>query len=288
MSIPTRDVKSFFRPTVAPSARKHHAHARWGIRSRLSAREDWVIGLIGIGTVILIWCALVYSGLVQTIYLPTPGMIWRGLVEYHVERNWLFPAIGRSAWRVARGLALVLLIGIPIGVLMGAFSEVDAFFRKIVNGAKAVPVTALVGLVTLWFGIYDMGKVAYLVLGAIFYMIILVKNAVAGVNEEYVRVALDIGANRWQIIWRVLLPGALPQIWDAIAVCIGIMWTYIILAEILNSNVENLGVGYLLSLGARLGGNSSGKMFGMLIVVGLISTLTDYLLNLVRRRFFNW
>jgi len=119
-------------------------------------------------------------------------------------------------------------------------------------------------------------------------MIILVKNAVANVNEEYVRVALDIGANRWQIIRRVLLPGALPQIWDAVAVCLGIMWTYIILAEIINSSEANLGVGYLLQTGARLGGNSSGKVFGMLIVVALISTLTDYAMQLIRRRFINW
>ena len=63
-----------------------------------------------------------------------------------------------------------------------------------------------------------------------------------------VRVGLDIGANRWQIMRRVLLPGALPQIWDAIAVCNGIMWTYIVLAEYINSTEENLGLGYLLNI----------------------------------------
>jgi ABC-type nitrate/sulfonate/bicarbonate transport system permease component len=288
MSIPTRDVKTLYRPTATPGARKRATSARWGIRAHLSGREDWTLGLIGIVTVILLWCILTIGGIVPTNYLPTPKLIWDGMIEYHRDRHWLFPAIWHSVWRVGWALLFVLVIGIPVGVLMGAFSQADAFLRKIVNGAKAVPITALTGLVVLWAGIYDTGKITYLFLGAIFYMIILVKNAVANVNEEYVRVALDIGANRWQIIRRVLLPGALPQIWDAIAVCIGIMWTYIILAEIVNSNMDDLGVGYLLYTGARLGGNGAGKMFGMLIIVALISTLTDYVLNLIRKRFFNW
>lgn len=272
---------------AAPARRGRGALARWGIRERLSARGDFLLGAAGVGTVIALWCAASYGGFISTIYVPTPGMIWRGLVEYH-QRDWLFPAIGRSAWRVLRALLLVLAVGLPVGVLMGSFSQADAYLRKLVNGGKSVPITALSGLIVLWFNLDDEGKIAYLFLGAIFYMIILVKNAVMGVSDEYVRVALDIGANRWQVIWRVLLPGALPQIWDAISVCIGIMWTYIILAEIINSSEANLGVGYLLSTGVRLGGNSSGKVFGMLIVVGLISTLTDYGLALVRKRFFNW
>jgi NitT/TauT family transport system permease protein len=269
------------------ASRGRGALAGWGIRERLTAKQDFVIGAAGVATVIGLWCALTYGGLVPRNFLPTPGMIWDGYVEYQ-QKNWLFPAIWRSSWRVVRALALVLAVGLPVGILMGSFSQADAFLRKIVNGGKAVPISALTGLIVLWFNLDDEGKIMFLFLGSVFYMIILVKNAVLSVNDEYVRVALDIGANRWQIIWRVLLPGALPQIWDAIAVCIGIMWTYIILAEIINSSEANLGVGYLLNTGARLGGNSAGKMFGMLIVVALISTGTDYVLALVRRKFFNW
>ena len=116
----------------------------------------------------------------------------------------------------------------------------------------------------------------------------LVKNAILSVNEEYLRVALDLGANRWQMIWRVLLPGAVPQIWGAIAVCSGIMWTYIVLAEFINSSQSNLGVGYLLFVGSRTGGNGAGKIFGMIIVIALISSLTDFLLQFIRKKLFDW
>jgi ABC-type nitrate/sulfonate/bicarbonate transport system permease component len=88
------------------------------------------------------------------------------------------------------------------------------------------------------------------------------------------------------MIGRVLLPGALPHIWDAIAVCNGIMWTYIVLAEFINSNEEQLGLGYLLYLGSR--SQDSGKVFGVLILIGLISSLTDWALQSVRKRYLNW
>ncbi|HZP82984.1 MAG TPA: ABC transporter permease subunit [Chthonomonadaceae bacterium] len=262
---------------------------RFSIRSKLSPRADFLIGLSGIVALILIWCILTYGGFVKPLFLPTPTGIWDGLMEFQSNPNhppWVFPAIWRSFWRVTRSLGWVILVGVPIGVLMGAFSPIDAFLRKIVNGGKSIPTTGIVGLIVLWFSIEERAKIVFLFLGAIFYMIILVKNAILSVSEDYVRVALDIGANRWQMIWRVLLPGALPQIWDAIAVCNGIMWTYIVLAEFINSNEEQLGLGYLLYLGSRT--QESGKVFGVLILIALISSLTDWALQTVRKRYLNW
>jgi NitT/TauT family transport system permease protein len=277
-----------YRP-VAGTVRKSIAPALFVIRGKLSSRTDLIIGLSAIGILAAIWCLVSYTGLVRNDFLPTPTLIWEGLVEYH-QRGWLFPAIGRSCWRVVQALFWVLLLGIPFGVLLGTFAPVDAVFRKIVNGGKAVPITAMTMLVVLWFGFEERGKVVFLFLGTIFFMTILVKNAIMSVNEDYVRVALDVGASRWQVIRRVLLPGALPQIWDAIAVCIGIMWTYIILAEIIYSSVDTMGVGYLLSTGYRAsgGGNGAGKVFGMVIVIAVISSLTDFVLMAIRKKFINW
>jgi len=211
--------------------------------------------------------------------------MWRGLVDFH-DRNWLIPAIWRSFRRVTESLFLVIIIGVPLGVVMGTFTPVDAFLRKIISGAKSIPTTGIVGLIVVWFSVEERAKIVFLFIGAIFYMIILVKNAVVKVPEDYVRVALDLGASGRQMIWRVLLPGALPQIWEAIGVCNGIMWTYIVLAEFINSNEEQLGLGYLLQIGSRT--QDSGKVFATLTVIALISSITDYCLQLVRRRFLNW
>lgn len=270
----------------APAVRERRSGpAIFGIRSRLSPQADLLIGIVGTVGLVAIWCFLTYGGYVKPLFLPSPTGIWEGLVELH-RKGWLFPALLRSSWRVAQSLLVVILIGVPIGILMGTFSPIDALLRKAVNGAKSVPTTGLVGLIVLWFSIEERAKIVFLVLGAVFYMIVLVKNAILSVNEEYVRVAVDIGASRMQTIQKVLLPAALPQIWDAIAVCSGIMWTYIVLAEYINSNQENLGLGYLLSVSSRT--NESGQVFGTLIVIALVSSLTDWLLGSVRKRFLNW
>jgi ABC-type nitrate/sulfonate/bicarbonate transport system permease component len=255
------------------------------VRGSLSHRTDVLIGLAGILTLLVLWSVATYGGWVKPLFLPTPTMIWQGLVDFH-QQGWLLPAIGRSFGRVTHALGLVILVGVPIGVLMGAFPAVDAFLRKIINGAKSVPTTGIVGLIVLWFSIEERAKIVFLFIGAIFYMIILVKSAMQSVSEQYLRVAFDIGAKPMQVILRVLLPGALPQIWDAIAVCNGIMWTYIVLAEFINSNEQQLGLGYLLYMGTRL--QESGKVFATLILIALISSMTDWALQSVRRRFLNW
>jgi len=211
--------------------------------------------------------------------------MWDSVKEFD-SRGWLFPAIVRSTLRVAKSLLLVTAIGVPIGLLMGAFAPVDAFLRKLISGGKSIPTTGIAGLIVLWFSIGETAKIVFLFIGAIFYMVILVRSAVLSVNEEYVKVALDVGASKAQTVWKVLLPGALPAIWDAIAVCNGIMWTYIVLAEFINSSEDELGLGYLLNIGSRT--QDSGKVFSTLIIVALISSASDWIMQAIRRRFFNW
>ena len=255
------------------------------IRGRISPQLDLTIGLGVFALLAACWCYVTYAGRVPALFLPTPTGIWEGLVGFD-HRHWLIPAIERSTFRVAKSLLLVVAVGVPIGILMGTFPAIDAGLRKIVNGAKSIPTTGIMGLIILWFSIEEKAKIIFLFLGAIFYMIILVKNAVQSVPDDYLRVATDIGATPWQMVSRVLLPGALPQIWDAIAVCNGIMWTYIVLAEFINGNEEQLGLGYLLQIGTRT--NESGSVFAVLIVIAIISSLTDWLFSLVRRRYLRW
>jgi NitT/TauT family transport system permease protein len=269
----------------ASASRSAALAAAFAVRGRLSARSDLAIGVGTLALVAAIWCFITYTGRVQPLFLPTPGGIWEGALAFH-ERGWLIPAALRSTARVSVALLLVLAVGGPIGLLMGAFAPVDAALRKIVSGAKSIPTTGILGLIVLWFSIEERAKIVFLFLGAIFYLILLIKSAIQDVSDEYLRVAQDIGANAWQLVTRVLLPGALPRIWDAVAVCNGIMWTYIVLAEFINSNEEQLGLGYLLQVGTRA--NESGRVFAVLIVIALISSLSDFLFQAVRRRFLNW
>ena len=277
------------KPVATSNVRRRFGSARFAIRGPLDARTDLLFGGIGVGVLIALWCLLTYGGFVRPLFLPSPSGIWKDMVSLQTNPHhdpWLVPSIWRSFWRVTRALFLVIVVGVPIGVTIGAFPQLDAFVRKIINGGKAVPISGMLGLTTLWFGFQEQGMVIFIFLGALFYMVILAKNAIASVNQEYVRVALDLGGNQWQVIWKVLLPGALPQIWDALAVCNGIMWTYIVLAELVNASPSTLGLGYLIQLGTRT--NQSGMVYGALIIIALISSITDFVLQIFRKRFFHW
>ncbi|MEQ1932670.1 MAG: ABC transporter permease [Fimbriimonadaceae bacterium] len=255
------------------------------VRGKIPPRLDLIIGLVSIMVLAAIWCGVTYGGMIKPIFLPSPTGIVEAWQDFH-NNGWLYPAILKSTVRVFLALLLVTAVGVPIGILMGSFPGIDAGLRKIVNGAKSVPTTGLVGLIVLWFSVEEKAKIVFLVLGSIFYMIILTRQAISSVSEEYVKVAVDIGASGSQVIRKVLIPGALPQIWDAIAVCNGIMWTYIVLAEFINNSEEQIGLGYLLYVGSRT--QDSGKVFLTLFLVGIISAFSDWVFGWLKRRYFAW
>lgn len=255
------------------------------MRRTISLFADHIIGMLGMIGLVAVWSLATYGGAVAPLFLPSPTALWQALVDFN-NIGWLVPAVLRSLYRVSLSLLLVSAIGIPIGLAMGTFPVIDALMRKPVGGGKSIPVTGLVGLIVLWFSIEEAAKIVFLFLGSIFYMILLVRNAARAVSDDYLNVAVDIGATRWQLISQVILPGALPQIWDAIAICNGLMWTYIVLAEFINSNEQQLGVGYLLYIGSRT--QSSAKVFAALLLIAVVSSLSDWLFQRVRRWLLPW
>lgn len=166
---------------------------------------------------------------------------------------------------------------------MGSFAAADSALDPIVSAAKSIPTTAFIALVILWFGVEEKAKIVFLFLGGIFYMLILVRDAVAGVREELVRIAQDLNASASRTIFSVLLPAAMPRIWDGITVCNGIMWTYVLLAEYINA--KN-GLGYLINIAGRL--QRSDQAFAGVIIIGLLSAGTDWVLRRAKARWLDY
>src|SRR4051794_24137566 len=184
------------------------------VRGQISRTASLALGAGAIVTLLIVWSALTYSGRISSYYLPTPTAFIQAAVRL------LTPAAGKSFLdspliaatavsleRTLKALALTALIGIPLGILMGSFPAVDSFLGAPISAVKAVPATAFIGLVIMVFGIEEKAKVAFLILGAVFFMILMVRNAVLDVREAYVRTATDIGVNGAQMIGQVLLPG---------------------------------------------------------------------------------
>jgi NitT/TauT family transport system permease protein len=174
-------------------------------------------------------------------------------------------------------------VALPLGVLMGSFDAINGLFEPVVAPLRYMPISAFIPLLILWFGIYEKQKVAFLFLGVFVYLLPVVVSAIRGVPEELVQTALTLGASRGQVIRTVLLPAALPEIWDSFRVMNAISWTYVILAEAVN---PEHGLGYMVEL-ARTHQKASWSFAGLLVIGG-IGLLTDFIIRLVGNLLFGW
>ena len=157
---------------------------------------------------------------------------------------------------------------------MGAFEPVNRFFEPIMAPLRYMPISAFIPLLILWFGIYEKQKIAFLFLGVFVYLLPVVVTAIRAVPEELVQTALTLGASQAQVVRTVLLPAALPEIFDSFRVMNAISWTYVILAEAVN---PEHGLGYMVEL-ARTHQKASWSFAGLLVIGG-IGLLTDFLIR---------
>ena len=254
----------------------------FSIRAPLSKQTAFVLGLVAPALVLGAWCVLTYTGYVRADFLPTPTETVRGTLQLFLHYD-LTDAIIISTRRIAIAFLLASAIALPLGVLMGAFDPINRFFEPIMAPLRYMPISAFIPLLILWFGIYEKQKIAFLFLGVFVYLLPVVVSSIRLVPEELVQTALTLGASKFQVIRTVLVPAALPEIFDSFRVMNAIAWTYVILAEAVN---PEHGLGYMVEL-ARTHQKASWSFAGLLVIGG-IGLLTDFLIRLISSVLFRW
>ena len=254
----------------------------FALRQPLPRSTSTALGLLAPLLVAGGWCLLTYGGITQPDFLPSPTETLRGTLQLFYQYD-LLGSILISTKRIVFAFLLASAVALPLGVLMGAFEPVNRFFEPIVSPLRYMPISAFIPLLILWFGIYEKQKIAFLFLGVFVYLLPVVVTAIRVVPEELVQTSLTLGASRWQVIRTVLLPAALPEIFDSFRVMNAIAWTYVILAEAVN---PEHGLGYMVEL-ARTHQKASWSFAGLLVIGG-IGLLTDAFIRLLSSWFFRW
>jgi NitT/TauT family transport system permease protein len=274
-----------------PPARKQSTPPLWSLRTTLPAGTARLLSLASVVFLIALWCVLSYVHvtregesvpLVPHFFLPAPDQVLKSLLYLTFEKG-LWPAVGVSALRILKAIGLSLAVALPLGILMGSFDVVNRLFDPIIAPMRYLPITAFIPLLILWFGIDESQKVAFLFLGTVVYLLPAVVDAIRVVPDELVQTAFTLGASKAQVIRTVLIPAALPQIFDGFRVMNAIAWTYIILAEIVN---PQSGIGYILRLAEQH--LKPEWSFAGILVVGVIGLLTDVVIRTVNRMLFSW
>ena len=290
-------------PAVAP--RVVNAPARheslWTLRRALPDRYQWVFALALPFLLLFAWIALTIGAhpIVRPPFLVSPLAVLRGLSDLflmdqcqpdsagitvcRVWRSYLLNCLGWSALRIALSFFAASAVAIPLGILMGSFEPINRLFDPIVAPLRYMPISAFIPMFIYWFGIYEGQKIAFLFLGVFVYLLPVVVTAIRAVPEELVQTALTLGATRMQVIRTVLLPAALPDIFDSFRVMNAISWTYVILAEFVNTQK---GLGYLIQFAGDH--QKTDQVFAGILVIGIIGLSTDALIRLCNRVFFSW
>jgi NitT/TauT family transport system permease protein len=252
------------------------------VREVVSNKTARSLMLGGVAVFFGVWCLLSYADLVPSVILPSPTDVIKAFPVLHFEEA-LVRSAGASFYRVMMGFLLAAVVAIPLGLVMGTFPPVKHFFAPVVDPLRFLPISALVPLFIVWFGIEDLQKIMFLFVGTVVYLLPLVVEAVEQVDDVYLQTATTLGATPWQLIRHVLVPGSLPAIGEALRVMNGIGWTYVILAEVINAP---LGLGALINVAGKR--SHVDQIFALVLVILAIGVVTDQIIRFINKQLFAW
>ncbi len=228
------------------------------------------------------WAVATLGGYVPKIFLADPVTMvkdgWLLLTRFGFLEDILV-----TIWRVVGGFILAALVAVPLGVLMGAYKPVEAFFEPFVSFARYLPASAFVPLLILWAGIGETQKLLVIFLGSVFQIVLMVAVTVGQTRRDLVEAAYTLGSGDGGVVRRVLIPMNAPEIAEILRLVLGWAWTYVIVAEFIGSSA---GIGHMIIDSQAL--MATGNIIFGIIVIGLIGLISDFAFKTLNRRLFPW
>jgi NitT/TauT family transport system permease protein len=238
------------------------------------------LSLTGLVLFVAIWAFVTYTGRVSDYFLPSPTAVlteWGNLI---VERGFL-EDVWASSRRIFLGFAISAALAVPLGIVMGSFQFFQALLEPLIGAVRYMPASAFIPLLIIWLGIADAQKVGVVFIGVFFPLTLLIADVSANVQKELINIAYTLGASRWQVFTRVLLPASLPGVVDNLRITMGWAWTYLIVAELVGA--QN-GLGHLILQSQRF--LATDRIIASILTIGLLGVLTDGVFRFVSARLF--
>ena len=231
---------------------------------------------------VAVWALITFGGLVSKTFLANPLQMLASGWDLIVNQGFI-KDIGMTVWRVAGGFLIAAAIALPLGVLMGAYKPVEAFFEPFVSFARYLPASAFIPLLILWAGIGEAQKLSVIFIGSFFQLVLMIAVTVGNTRRDLVEAAYTLGSNDASLIRRVLIPGAAPEIAETLRMVLGWAWTYVIVAELIGASS---GIGHMITDSQALLATDQ-IIFGI-IVIGLIGLVSDFAFKWGNRKLFPW
>jgi ABC-type nitrate/sulfonate/bicarbonate transport system permease component len=209
--------------------------------------------------------------------LPPPSAVVRALLQL-VQNGVIQTDIAASLMRISIGFAIAAVVGVTLGAAMGFWPVAARLFDPIVEFLRPIPPMGWIPLALLWFGISDAQNIFIIFLGAVYPVILNTYVGVRDVDRHLIWSAATLGGNRRQILWEIVLPGALPAILTGLRIGLGIGWMALVAAELVGATS---GLAFLIEDSRNLLFTER-VLLGMALI-GILGFGMDQLMRLAQR-----
>jgi NitT/TauT family transport system permease protein len=254
-----------------------------GIRQEIPVSWHVAFGALGVAAILLLWVVVSSRlGSSGSTLVPTPARTFSALRDMWTSGT-LPEDFLASTRRILIGYSISVALGVVFGLAIGTFFSVQAFFEPQFGFLRYIPATALLPVFLLWLGIGENPKIWLIVIGTVFFNILMVADVVRAVPRELINASYTLGAGRGRILRKVLLPHSVPGIIDVARINLAAAWLMLVVAELLAAQ-EGLAFQIMRAQRAR----AVDKMFALLIVFGIIGLVSDLFLRWLRDRVAPW
>lgn len=264
-----------------------HFSTRFTMQKKLFTRHHSLLwGAIIILVTGAIWWAVTILGAVPSLYLPAPDIVWQQLLKVATEGYMsasLWQHTFASLGRVLIALFAAILIGVPIGILMGTNRTIKAIFDPLLEFYRPIPPLAYLPLLVIWLGIGEVTKITLIFLAILAPIIISTLQGISTVSKSRQFAALSLGATRSQLLWHVTLPSALPHILIGIRIGLGVGWSTLVAAELI---AATKGVGFMIQSAAQF--LATDIVILGIMVIAMIAFALEIVLRKIQTNLVPW
>ena len=262
---------------------------RWfPIRGKISLLASVLLSIASVLIVFGAWWfvtrgEIVEERIVGPFALPSPAETFAAFkdlwFEQELTRNTL-----TTLRRVILGFSLAAVVGIPLGILAGSFPPVKSMLAPIILFGRNIPIAALVPLTYFFFGIAETQKIMFIFLACSAFVIADTTTSISNVGQQYLDTAYTLGSNRWQAITKVLVPLAMPSLFDSLRLLFGLAFGYIMLAESIKLGGESGGLGNLINAAQKRGLRT--QIYLIILIIPIVAFLIDRVLFAIQKGLF--
>lgn len=231
---------------------------------------------------LLVWELLGDAGILNAVILPTPVKIvkafWSLLLSGKFAKDF-----SASVVRVLLGFLYGTLAGLVLGILTGLFSKVSKALSVLFGILRPIPTIGLVPLMILWFGIGETSKVIVIAIGTFWSVLLNTQAGIEAADSKLIEVARILEKDRATVLFRVIMPAALPSLFTGIRLGIGNAWKSVVAAEML---AATKGIGHMIEYARELA--QPAKMFVGILTVGIVGLFLDVGIRRLQKRLLCW